>query len=312
MRTIYTKFSTDCENLYVLGCVDFMPRYEKWEAEVKELLHTVEGVSGEMKIRDYMKFRLGFSSSLIGKVKYGGVFLNGVNVHMRAMVKNGDALLVHYPEEQSENVLPIDLPLTVVYEDDSILVVDKPSNMPIHPSRGNHLPTLANAVSFYMKEPFVFRAITRLDRDTSGIVLIAKNQLAAAELGREITVGGMEKVYHARVVGVPTPAEGEISAPIVRECEGSIRRVIREDGKESLTRYRVLSVDGEGNALCEVRPITGRTHQIRVHMAHIGHPLKDDFLYGEESGEAVYYLRCVSLTFTHPMTKERMHLKLSE
>ncbi len=259
-----------------------------------------------MKIRDYMKFRLGFSSSLIGKVKYGGVFLNGVNVHMRASVKNGDTLLVYYPEEQSENIVPMELPLTVVYEDDSILVVDKPSNMPIHPSRGNHLPTLANAVSFYIKEPFVFRAITRLDRDTSGLVLIAKNQLAAAELGRAITVGGIEKVYLARVVGVPCGKEGKINAPIAREYEGSIRRVVREDGKESLTHYRVLSVDVDGNALCEARPITGRTHQIRVHFAYIGHPLKDDFLYGKQTGEAVYFLRCVSLTFTHPFTKERM------
>lgn len=280
----------------------------KAEEAVKELLHTVAEVGEKMKLRDYLKFRLGFSTNLIAKVKYGGVFLNGENVHMRATVQNGDALCVRYPEEKSENVPPIALPLTVVYEDDAILVVDKPSNMPIHPSRGNHLPTLANAVSFYMQAPFVFRAITRLDRDTSGLVLIAKNQLAAAELGREITAGGIEKVYHARVVGIPLPNEGEISAPIVRECEGSIRRVVREDGKESLTRYRVLSVDGDGNALCEVRPITGRTHQIRVHMAHIGHPLKDDFLYGEQVGEAVYFLRCVSLAFTHPVTKARMTL----
>lgn len=275
---------------------------------MREFRHTVEDVDGEMKIRDYMKFRLGFSSSLIGKVKYGGVFLNGVNVHMRAIVKNGDELLVYYPEEQSENVLPMALPLSVVYEDDSILVVDKPGNMPIHPSRGNHLPTLANAVSYYMGAPFVFRAITRLDRDTSGLVLIAKNQLAAAELGREIKAGGMEKVYHARVVGVPEPAQGEVFAPIERECEGTIRRVVRADGKESLTRYRVLSVDADGNALCEVRPITGRTHQIRVHMAHIGHPLKDDFLYGEQNGQDVYFLRCVSLGFTHPVTKARLTL----
>ena len=279
---------------------------------MKELLHTVEKVEGAMKIRDYLKFRLGFSTNLIAKVKYGGVFLNGENVHMRATVKNGDALCVYYPEETSENVLPIALPLTVIYEDDAILAVDKPQNMPIHPSRGNHLPTLANAVSFYMQEPFVFRAITRLDRDTSGLVLIAKNQLAAAELGREITAGGIEKIYHARVVGVPREKKGEICAPIVRESEGSIRRVVRNDGKESLTRYTVLSVDADGNALCEVRPITGRTHQIRVHMAHIGHPLKDDFLYGEQTGESVYFLRCVSLTFTHPFTKTRMTLKASE
>ena len=279
---------------------------------MEKFVHTVERVDGVMKIRDYMKFRLGFSTKLIGKVKYGGVFLNGKNVHMRAEVKNGDALTVYYPEENSENVPPMDIPLTVVYEDDAILVVDKPSDMPIHPSRGNHLPTLANAVSYYMGGQFVFRAITRLDRDTSGLVLIAKHQLAAAELGREIMAGGIDQVYHARVVGVPSENEGKISAKIARESEDSIRRVVREDGKDSLTLYRILSVDEEGNALVEARPITGRTHQIRVHLAHIGHPLKDDFLYGEQPGEAVYYLRCVSLTFTHPMTKARMCLKSEE
>ena len=270
---------------------------------------TVAGVADTMKIRDYMKFRLGFSSSLIGKVKYGGVTLNGEVVHMRATVKNGDVIAVRYPEENSENVQPMDIPLTVLYEDEAILTVDKGQNMPIHPSRGNHLPTLANAVSYYMGSRFVFRAITRLDRDTSGVVLIAKNQLAAAVLGREIMAGGMEKIYHARVVGVPEPREGEIAAPIARECEESLKRVVREDGKDSLTRYRVLSVDGEGNALVEAIPVTGRTHQIRVHMAHIGHPLKDDFLYGSQAGDALYSLRCVSLTFSHPVTGERMTVK---
>lgn len=274
--------------------------------ETKILFHTVTAVEGSMKIRDYLKFRLGFSSSLIGKVKYGGVFINGENVHMRAMVQNGDELTVHYPEEDSENVLPMAIPLTVLYEDGDILLVDKPQDMPIHPSRGNHLPTLANAVRHYMGESFVFRAVTRLDRDTSGIVLIAKNQRACAILSREMTEKGIEKIYHARVHGVPSEKEGEILAPIAREREDSIRRTVRSDGKESLTRYRVLSVDDDGNALCEVRPVTGRTHQIRVHMAYIGHPLVNDFLYGESPDGALYSLRCVSLTFTHPVKKERM------
>ena len=106
----------------------------------------VEGVLGEMKIRDYLKSRLGFSTSLIGKVKYDGVILNGVAVHMRATVKNGDIIDVILPEEESDNIEPIDIPLDIVYEDEYILAVNKPINMPVHPARGNHLPTLANAV----------------------------------------------------------------------------------------------------------------------------------------------------------------------
>ena len=277
---------------------------------MQKLTVIVESLADTMKIRDYLKLRLGFSSSLIGKVKYGGVFVNGENVHMREVVRNGDEITVYYPEEDSENVLPMELPLSVVYEDGDILVVDKPQDMPIHPSRGNHLPTLANAVRFYMGEAFVFRAITRLDRDTSGLVLIAKNQRAAAVMGREMMAKQIEKVYHALVSGIPEPREGVINAPIAREREDSIRRVVRKDGKDSVTEYRVLSVDGEGNALCEVRPLTGRTHQIRVHMAYIGHPLKDDFLYGTEREGALYCLRCVRLSFTHPTTGEKMTVSL--
>ncbi len=274
---------------------------------MKTLTYTVEGLSGKEKIRDYLKGKLHFSTNLIVKVKYGGVKVNGEIVTMRREVQNGDVVTVDYPEEDSENVLPLALPLTVLYEDADILVVDKPEDMPMHPTKRNYLPTLASAVRYYMGEGLVFRAITRLDRDTSGVVLVAKHQLASALLAGEIASGGMQKVYHALVVGTPDK-EGVITAPIAREAEDSIKRVVRADGKAAVTRYRLLSsnADGEGNALVEVFPITGRTHQIRVHMAEIGHPLKNDFLYGRQESDARYRLRCVSLTFTHPTTGKRM------
>ena len=266
---------------------------------------TVSGLDKEIKIRDYLR-RLGFSVALIAKVKFDGVYLNGESVHMRAPVKCGDTIEVHFPDEDSENVLPIKIDLDILYEDERILVVNKPINMPVHPSRGNSLPTLANAVRAYLDAPFVFRSITRLDRDTSGIVLIAKDRLAAAMLSEAMKRGEIEKNYLARVVGTPKKHKGRIEAPIEREAEGSIKRTVRADGKPSTTEYELVSVDTDGNALMRVRPLTGRTHQIRVHMAHIGHPLLGDFLYGTRITGKTYCLHCSSLSFPHPSNGEIM------
>lgn len=263
-----------------------------------------------MRISDYMKSRLGFSTSLITKVKYGGVSQNGEVVTMRARVKNGDKIEISFPEETSENVVPMDIPLDILYEDGHILAVNKPSDMPTHPSRSNHLPTLANAVAHYLGEPFVFRAVNRLDRGTSGIVVIAKNPLSAAILGRYMKERRFKKKYLALISGIPEIKEGVIDAPIVRETEGNIKRVVREDGKRAITEYRVIETLADGNSLCEIILHTGRTHQIRVHMAHIGHALVGDFLYGRER-EGGYSLVCSEISFPHPMTKENVTIKIT-
>ena len=270
---------------------------------MKALNFTVENISECMKISDYMKRRLGFSSSLITKVKFGGVRLNGEVVTMRATVKDGDTISVTFPKEESENVEPIAIPLDILYEDEHILAVNKPADMPTHPSRGNHLPTLANAVAAYLGSPFVFRAINRLDRGTSGIVIIAKNPYSAARLGQAMKDRKIHKKYIAVVEGVPSPSEARIDAPIIREREGELRRVVREDGKAAVTDYKVIGKTKDGNAICEIVLHTGRTHQIRVHMAHIGHALVGDFLYGKE-GEDGYSLTCSEISFPHPLTQK--------
>ena len=199
------------------------------------------------------------------------------------------------------------IPLRILYEDDELLAVDKPTNMPTHPSKGNNLPTLANAVMGMYGGNFVFRSVNRLDRDTSGIVIIAKNQMSAGKLSELMKAGKFRKEYECIVDGVPNPPIGIINQPIEREHEGSIKRIVRPDGKRAVTEYRVIGELGE-RSRCRIILHTGRTHQIRVHMAYIGHPLSGDFLYGKRA-ESEYFLRCVSISFPHPKTGENLTIK---
>ena len=279
---------------------------------MENLKITIKNISGEIRLSDFLKKKIGFSTSLVTKVKFGGVRLNGSVVTMRATVKNGDTLQITFPEETSENIEPIPLPLNILFEDEHVLIVNKPADMPTHPSRGNSLPTLANAVSAYLGEPFVFRAINRLDRGTSGIVIIAKNPFSAAKLGRAMKERKINKKYIALISGVPSPKEDRITAPIAREIEGNIKRVVRDDGKEAITDYKVLSVTEDGNSICEIKLHTGRTHQIRVHMAYIGHPLVNDFLYGKEENGENYSLTCSEISFPHPLTDELTTIKIAD
>ncbi len=276
---------------------------------MEKITFYVKDISGEMKISDYMKSKLGFSSSLITKVKYGGVSLNGDVVTMRATVRIGDKITVAFPKEESENIEPLSIPLDILYEDEHILAVNKPKDMPTHPSRGNNLPTLANAVTAYMGENFVFRAINRLDRGTTGIVIIAKNPFSAARLGKAMKERKIKKTYTAIITGIPDLKEGRIDAPITREKEGELKRVVRDDGKRAITDYKVIDITDEGNSICEIKLHTGRTHQIRVHMAHIGHALVGDFLYGVEN-ENGYSLTCSEISLPHPTTEDIITIAL--
>ena len=274
---------------------------------MKNITISVTNLDEPILLRDFLQ-KQKISHTLVKKAKRTGIFVNGVPVTVRYTVKNGDTVLLMLPDEKSEGIPPINIPLKIIYEDEFILVVDKPKNMPTHPSRGNSLPTLANAVMAHCGENFVFRAITRLDRDTSGLVLIAKDARVANILSAQIKQGRIYKRYTALLSGIPEESHRIISAPIRRESEESIKRIVAPDGKEATTEYFIKEIIGE-NALCDVVLHTGRTHQIRVHMAYIGHALLGDFLYGERSDDG-YYLRCSEIGFIHPMTNEYLSIKV--
>ena len=252
-------------------------------------------------------YRSGLSVTLVKKAKLGSILLNSLPVTVRATVNHSDHIEIYVPDVKSEVIEPIEIPLKILYEDDWLIAVDKPTNMPTHPSKGNNLPTLANAIMAYYGGNFVFRAVNRLDRDTSGIVIIAKTQMAASQLSASMKKGLWQKKYHALAEGIVSPTEQIIDAPIERETEGSIKRIVRPDGKSAKTKYSLIEVL-DGNSLCEVTLFTGRTHQIRVHFAHIGHPLVSDYLYGSPSDKE-YYLRCKEITFPHPKTNEIISIK---
>ena len=252
---------------------------------------------------------MGLTVTLVKKAKYGGVFLNGECVTMRAAVKYGDEVEVFFPEGKSENIRPIPMPLDILYEDDYIIAVNKPSGMPTHPSRGNSLPTLAEGIcAYFAPKNFVFRAVNRLDRDTGGIVIIAKDTHTSSLLCKTMKAGGFSKKYDALIKGIPSPEEGVIDAPIAREAEGNIKRVVRADGKRAKTHYRVTKRLDDGNSVCEITLFTGRTHQIRVHMSYIGFPLLGDFLYGEKIDGVEYKLWAKSISFPHPYTGRMLEI----
>ena len=241
-----------------------------------------------------------------------GILRNGTWEYINQRLHLNDELVILLREnEQSEHVVPVELDLDIQYEDEDILVVNKPANMPIHPSINNYENTLANAIGYYYNKkgiPFVFRCVNRLDRDTTGLTIIAKHSLSAGILSQMVSKREIKRTYIAICSG-KVESEGTIHAPIGRVCDSTIlRQVDFENGEDAITHYKRLQYDKEKNlSLVKINLLTGRTHQIRVHMKYIGHPLIGDFLYNEDytymNRQA---LHSYSLDFLHPITKEKM------
>lgn len=262
-----------------------------------------------------LKEEVKMSTGLLNRAKWAdGLRVNGQSVHTDYQVTPGDEIVVLLEEKQAQ--YPAESgPLTILYEDASLLAVDKPAGMLIHPSRNRLTGTLANLVQGHYEAQGItaaFHPLTRLDRDTFGIVLIAKSAYVHALLQEQRP----QKLYYARTFGGPGAEAGIIDAPIARKPLPSLLREVRPDGKPSLTRYRVLE-RREESCLLELEPVTGRTHQLRLHCAHMGFPILGDPQYGSAASVAysqglglnTQLLCAKSLEFTHPITGETLHLE---
>ena len=240
-------------------------------------------------LRDFLRRELKLSARLVKNLKKyeRSILVNGAHSDVTRRLSVGDTVTLDFTDKEedvNEYLEKTDIPLDIIYEDENFTVVNKSSNMPTHQSLRHYTDTLANALAFrYKDRPYVFRAINRLDMDTSGVVVTANNRFYADFLCEKLQNGAFHKQYIAIVEG-RLDGEGEINAPIVRLEKSIIKRGVSDDGDEAITKYKTLFSCNEISVVL-VTPITGRTHQIRVHMAHIGHPIMGDFLYGKESEE---------------------------
>lgn len=269
-------------------------------------------------LRDFIKQNIRLSGKMLKYLKYqnDGILVNGTRCTVRRQLRTGDVVTLALTDNEStDELLPVDLPLEILYEDNDLVAPSKPPNMPTHPSHNHHDDTLANALAFryqQMSVPFVFRPINRLDRDTSGVLLIARNKLSAGILSRDLQSGQIQKTYLAVLEGELSTESGIIDRPLHRTAESIIVREIcspdTPDAEQAVTEYRVLARGG-GCTLAEAKPITGRTHQLRVHFASLGHPICGDVLYGVDNGRiARQALHARQTSFLHPTTRERITL----
>ena len=281
----------------------------------RKLYFTITEQHENMTIHDFLKLQ-GFSSQNIVELKKmnRSVLINKEWVHMNHHLKNEEQLLIHIQENCSnKKILPLNLPFPIIYEDDDLVVINKPADMPIHPSQNNYDNTLANAAAYYYEEiqhtPFTFRCINRLDRDTTGLTILAKNMYAANVLATQMQKREIKRFYLAILDGTLEKKYGRIRLPIGRKSDSTIeRQVDLIHGETAITHYCRLKQLGK-YTLAAFQLETGRTHQIRVHMSSIGAPLVGDSLYNNRPSanelprQALHAYR---ICFTHPVTKKNM------
>jgi len=274
--------------------------------------YIIDEDSSGLRVEQFLR-RKRYSGQNLSEIKRmpKSILVNGVHYYMRQELSTGDHLQVRICETQnSEKIPPTKLPLDIVYEDEDLLVLNKPAGMPIHPSLNNYTNSIANALAYYFQsqgKPFIFRCCNRLDRDTSGLTIVSKHLVSGSILSDMTKYREVHREYLAIARGSVTPSEGTIQAPLGRK-EGTIieRTVDWEHGEDAVTHYKVVK-EANGHSLVSLRLETGRTHQIRIHMKYLGYPLIGDYLYNPDMEYMTRQaLHSHHMEFTHPITGEHM------
>ena len=274
--------------------------------------YIIDEDSAGLRVEQFLR-RKRYSGQNLSEIKRmpKSILVNGVHYYMRQELSKGDHLQVRICEtKNSEKIPPTNLPLDIIYEDEDILVLNKPAGMPIHPSLNNYTNSMANALAYYFQsqgKPFIFRCCNRLDRDTSGLTIVSKHLVSGSILSDMTKYREVHREYLAIARGSVTPSEGTIQAPLGRK-EGTIieRTVDWEHGEDAVTHYKVVK-EANGHSLVSLRLETGRTHQIRIHMKYLGYPLIGDYLYNPDMEYMTRQaLHSHHMEFTHPITGEHM------
>ena len=281
---------------------------------METITKTITAEEAGSTVRHILRAKLHFSSHAISRLTRAenGILVNGQHARTTFVLHTGDILSVETVDHRPPKVEPTpgDWPLPIVWEDGHLLVVDKPVGMTAHAS--NFLPdtpTVAGALAWSRGTDFVFHSVNRLDKGTTGLMVVAKSGYVHDLLRRSLHTPRFLREYRAVCIGCPDPKTGTIDAPIGRDESSTIARMVRPDGQAAVSHYEVLS-SRNGLSLVKLLPETGRTHQLRVHMASIGHPLAGDWLYGTEDPDLIARpaLHSYALTLTHPVTGEVLHL----
>ena len=272
----------------------------------------IDETDAGLRVEQFLR-RKGYSLQSLAEIKRmpKSVIVNGIHYYMNQYLKPGDRLSIHICEDKcSEKIPPVQMPLDIIYEDEDIIVINKPAGMPIHPSMNNYTNSMANALAWYYQEqgkPFIFRCCNRLDRDTSGLTVVAKHLVSGSIISTMVKERKFHREYLAIVRGHIDPPCGTIDAPLARKPGTIIERTVDwENGECAVTHYQFVK-EANGHSLISLQLETGRTHQIRIHMKHLGYPLIGDYLYNPDM-EYIHRqaLHSHRIAFTHPITGKAM------
>ena len=280
-----------------------------------KLTYRVEEHENGRTVKSLLRGKIGLSSTIIRKLKKcGGIAVNNQAVYIKDRVEAGDMLSIDLKDDNQTAVEPQNIPLKIIYEDEHLLVVDKPPHMLVHPLKHERYNTLANAVIYYYQQNNLktsFRPVYRLDRDTSGLVVIAKHAVAGCKLSQQLHSSSFCRRYLAVVHGIIYQRRAAVALPITRCPDSSVKHTTSEQGKKAVTYYHVEKYLDD-STLVKLELKTGRTHQIRVHLSAIGFPLVGDTLYGGRlQGINRQALHCYCLELIHPITGKQLLLEVS-